>query len=253
MNKTLIIILREYTTRVSKKSFILLTVLMPFLMVALVAVPILLGNIKDDEQKTVVVIDQTGKYAPLFKATENYKFVAEKAMRPEFKDPEGSVEAVVQIDRLISEDPQGVTISGAREIQNDLKRQVEDVLTTQLRKEKLASYQIPQLDDIIEDVSQNVDIKTVKWSKNGEEQFSSTDIAIAAGFLFTFLIYMFVMMYGGMVMQSVMEEKTNRIMEIMVSSVRPFQLMMGKIIGVALVGFTQLLIWGGMLAVLLWE
>lgn len=252
MNKTLIIILREYTTRVSKKSFILLTILMPFLMVALVAVPILLGNIKDDEQKTVVVLDKTGKYAPLFQSTENYKFVVEKALRPEFKDEESEVEAVVQIARPISEDPSGVTISGVREIQNDLKRQVEDVLNTQLRKEKLAAYQIPQLDDIIEDVNQDVDIKTVKWSKDGEEKSSSTDIAIAAGFLFTFLIYMFVMMYGGMVMQSVMEEKTNRIMEIMVSSVRPFQLMMGKIIGVALVGFTQLLIWGGMLAVLFW-
>ena len=247
MNKTLIIILREYTNRVSKKSFILLTLLMPFLMVALAAVPMLLGKIKGDEQKTVVIVDQTGQYAPLFKTDQHYKYVVAPSVKTEYKDPEGEVEAVVQISQPISLNPKGVTISGAREIQVDLKQQVEDVLNTQLRKEKLAAYNVPNLDRIIEDVNAGVDITTIKWGKDGSEQFSSTDIAIAAGFLFTFLIYLFVMMYGGMVMQSVMEEKTNRIMEIMVSSVRPFQLMMGKIIGVALVGFTQLLIWGVMI------
>ena len=132
-----------------------------------------------------------------------------------------------------------------------MQRTIEDVLTTQLRKEKLKAYNIPQLDNIIDDVQQEFSVTTVKWGKDGEETFSSSDLAIGAGFVFTMLIYIFVLTYGGMVMQSVMEEKTNRIMEIMVSSVKPFQLMMGKIIGVALVGFTQLLVWGIMVSLII--
>ncbi len=250
MNKTLIIILREYTTRVSKKSFILLTLLMPFLFAAIATVPFLLGKIKSDEQQKVVIIDKTGQYFPLFHSDEHYLFSAEKALRPEFKSDTTDVEAVVLISDLVSRNPKAVTIYGKREIQTDLQRTIEDVLTTQLRKEKLKAYNIPQLDNIIDDVQQEFSVTTVKWGKDGEETFSSSDLAIGAGFVFTMLIYIFVLTYGGMVMQSVMEEKTNRIMEIMVSSVKPFQLMMGKIIGVALVGFTQLLIWGIMIGII---
>lgn len=250
MNKTLIIILREYTTRVSKKSFILLTLLMPFLFAAIATVPFLLGKIKSDEQQKVVIIDKTGQYFPLFHSDEHYLFSAEKALRPEFKSDTTDVEAVVLISDLVSRNPKAVTIYGKREIQTDLQRTIEDVLTTQLRKEKLKAYNIPQIDNIIDDVQQEFSVTTVKWGKDGEETFSSSDLAIGAGFVFTMLIYIFVLTYGGMVMQSVMEEKTNRIMEIMVSSVKPFQLMMGKIIGVALVGFTQLLIWGIMIGII---
>ena len=250
MNKTLIIILREYTTRVSKKSFILLTLLMPFLFAAIATVPFLLGKIKSDEQQKVVIIDKTGQYFPLFHSDEHYLFSAEKALRPEFKSDTTDVEAVVLISDLVSRNPKAVTIYGKREIQTDLQRTIEDVLTTQLRKEKLKAYNIPQLDNIIDDVQQEFSVTTVKWDKDGEETFSSSDLAIGAGFVFTMLIYIFVLTYGGMVMQSVMEEKTNRIMEIMVSSVKPFQLMMGKIIGVALVGFTQLLVWGIMVSLI---
>lgn len=243
MNKTLIIILREYTTRVSKKSFILLTLLMPLLFVALGTLPVFLGKIQSSEQKEVVVIDKTGKYLPLFKSDEQYLFSPDTEMREEYKTEGSKAEAVVMITEDLTENPKAITISGRSEIQTDLRRTVEDIVGTQVRKDRLAKYAISDLDNIISDVEQEFTITTVKWNKDGEETFSSSDIAVAAGFLFTFLIYMFVMAYGGMVMQSVMEEKTNRIMEIMVSSVKPFQLMMGKIIGVALVGFTQILIW----------
>lgn len=243
MNKTLIIILREYSTRVSKKSFILLTLLMPILFVAIGALPVILGQIRGADQKEVVVIDKTGKYLPLFKSDEHYHFTPDTKMREEYKSEDSDVEAVVMITADLTENSKAITISGRSEIQGDLRSMVEDIIGTQVRKDRLAKYEISNLDNIISDVEQEFSVTTVKWNKDGEETFSSSDIAVAAGFLFTFLIYMFVMAYGGMVMQSVMEEKTNRIMEIMVSSVKPFQLMMGKIIGVALVGFTQILIW----------
>jgi len=125
------------------------------------------------------------------------------------------------------------------------------VLNEQVRHDKLTATGIVGLDKIIDDVQTEITIPTMKRNAEGDTTSSNTDIAIAAGFIFTFLIYMFVMSYGGMVMQSVMEEKTNRIVELMVSSVKPFQLMMGKIVGIAFVGFLQLAIWGIMLAVIL--
>lgn len=125
------------------------------------------------------------------------------------------------------------------------------MLNEQVRHDKLTATGIVGLDKIIDDVQTEITIPTMKRNAEGDTTSSNTDIAIAAGFIFTFLIYMFVMSYGGMVMQSVMEEKTNRIVELMVSSVKPFQLMMGKIVGIAFVGFLQLAIWGIMLAVIL--
>ncbi len=251
MNKTLIIVLREYFTRVSKKSFILLTLLMPFLFAALAVVPALLGRIKDDEQKRVVLIDHTGQYGRLFPNTEQYVFVPAARMLPDFKADTSTFAAVVEIKDLVGRNPKSVTLYSKSEIQPELLHAVEDTLTHQLRREKLEHYNIPELESIMGDVDQELTCTTIKWNKDGEATFSDTNIAMAFGFLFTFLIYMFVMAYGGMVMQSVMEEKTNRIMEIMVSSVKPFQLMIGKIIGVALVGFTQILIWGVLLTVIL--
>ena len=116
-----------------------------------------------------------------------------------------------------------------------------------MRKDKLAKYEIAELDSIIADVQEDLSIQTVKWTEDGEETFSSSEIAMVLGLLSSLMIYMFVIIYGAMVMQGVMEEKTNRIVEVIVGSVRPFDLMMGKIIGIMLVGFTQMLVWGAMI------
>lgn len=251
MNKMLIIIRREVKYRIGKKSFIILTLLMPFIFAALIFVPLWLANIKDGEQKKVVIIDTTGEYAPLFKTDKSFLFVtaAESNYRPLSDSTE--TEAVVSITGNLTEHPEKAVIYSRKEVPLELSRRVNDVLSQKIRHDKLAQYNVPNLDRIIRDSETKFDIKTVKWSDTGEASVSDADMAAIAGFLFTFLIYMFVMMYGGMVMQSVMEEKTNRIVEIMVSSVKPFQLMMGKIIGIALTGFLQLAVWGVMLAVLL--
>lgn len=252
MNKTLIIIQREFVNRVSKKSFILLTILMPFIFAALIFVPVWLATIKDDEQKTVMVADKTGRYAALFKDDKSYRFVpAADFNAPEYYSDTSSVEAVVAINGDLAENPKAVAIYSRKEVSSELLSLTRNLLNEQVRRDKLAAYDVPGLDRIIEDVQTDFDIPTVKRNEAGNETASNTYIAIAAGFIFTFLIYMFVMTYGGMVMQSVMEEKTNRIIELIVSSVKPFQLMMGKIIGVALTGFVQLIIWGAMLAIIL--
>lgn len=242
-NKIFIIIAREYLTRVKKKTFILLTILMPFLMAALVTVPILLGTIKDDVQKNIYIVDQTHLYDNEFIDNEQYHYVVVEDMKPEYKSKDTNVDAIIIITGNLAINPEAATIYSHEEIQLDMRKSIEEILSRKIRQDKLTSYNIPQLDTIIEDVQKDFTIQTRKWTEDGGDTEGSFDIAMALGFFFTFLIYMFVMSYGGMVMQGVMEEKTNRIVEVIVSSVKPFELMMGKIIGVLLVGLTQILIW----------
>lgn len=251
MNKIFIIIQREFLKRVKKKSFIILTLLMPFLMAALVFIPLWLSTLNEEGGRQIYLIDKTGQYAPEFVSTDDFTFVPATAMIEEFKNDSCAAEAIIVIEDDLVKQPDAITIYSQKEVKADLLRYVETTLNDRLRKDKLAASGIPGLEKIIDDVQQGVNIATIKWDKSGNETASSTFVAMGAGFLFAFLIYMFVLAYGAMVMQSVMEEKTNRIVELMVSSVKPFQLMMGKIIGIALVGFAQMIVWGVMLAVIL--
>ncbi len=251
MSKIFIIIQREFLTRIQKKSFIILTILMPFIIAAVVVTPLLLASIKDDTQHTVMLVDKTFKYAPLFEDNESYHFVTAPEVLPEFRDEELGVKAVILIADDLMENPNALKMYSSEEVPADLQRLTEQILSEKVRADKLASYHVEGLEEIIASAEVNISAQTVKWTDDGGETSSDSTIALAVGFLFTFMIYMFVMSYGGMVMQGVMEEKTNRIMEIIVSSVKPFQLMMGKIIGVALVGFVQIAIWGVMLTLIL--
>ena len=249
MQKTLLIIQREFLNRVKKKSFIILTVLMPFIMAALVFVPIWLSMIEDDEQKAVAISDTTGHYIGQFKTDAAYRFVpVSDPDNPAYYADTTQYEAVIRITADLARQPRGVAIISHKEVSAGLLSYTESVLNEQVRRDKLQRTGIDGLEKIMADLEQEITVPTVKRNAEGDTNSSNTGIAMAAGFLFTFLIYMFVMSYGGMVMQSVMEEKTNRIVELMVSSVKPFQLMMGKIIGISLVGFLQLAIWGVMLA-----
>ena len=249
MQKTLLIIQREFLNRVKKKSFIILTVLMPFIMAALVFVPIWLSMIEDDEQKAVAISDTTGRYVGQFKTDAAYRFVpVSDPDNPAYYADTTRYEAVIRITADLARQPRGVAIISHKEVSAGLLSYTESVLNELVRRDKLQRTGIDGLEKIMADLEQEITVPTVKRNAEGDTSSSNTGIAMAAGFLFTFLIYMFVMSYGGMVMQSVMEEKTNRIVELMVSSVKPFQLMMGKIIGISLVGFLQLAIWGVMLA-----
>ena len=251
MSKILIIIQREFLTRIQKKSFILLTILMPFIIAAVAVAPLLLASIKDDTQHTVMLVDKTLKYAPLFEDNESYHFVTAPEVLPEFREEDANVKAVILISEDLVENPNALKMYSSEEVPADLQRLTEDILSEKVRADKLASYNVEGLEEIIASAEVNISAQTVKWMDDGGETSSNSGIALGVGFLFTFMIYMFVMSYGGMVMQGVMEEKTNRIMEIIVSSVKPFQLMMGKIIGIALVGFVQIAIWGVMLTAIL--
>lgn len=246
-SKIFTIIKREYFTRIRKKSFLLLTLLMPFLIAGIVVMPMILGGVQGDEAETIAVIDQTNHYAPAFRSTPHYHFCIEPNRVDSIRNAQDGPDAVVVITDDLIAHPEAAYIYSHKEVQPGLRQTVEKILEERIRQDKLAAYNIPQLNAIIDDVQAPFTVSTIKWADDGSDIESSTDMAMGIGMLFTLLIYMFVMSYGGMVMSGVMEEKTSRIIEVMVSCVSPFQLMMGKIIGILLVGLTQMLIWGVML------
>ena len=209
----------------------------------------LLAMIKDGDRKTVAVVDNTGLYAAALKSNASYLFVPTEKMTAGMRSDSTDIDAVVHITGNLVDNPAGAAIYSREEIPADLTEYVGAVLTEEARKEKFARYDIPGLDAIIADVQQPVAVATIRWTDDGEQQ-SMADLIAATGMLLTFLTYLFVMSYGGMVLQSVAEEKSNRIVELMVSSVRPYQLMMGKIVGIGLVGLFQMLVWAVMLAVI---
>ncbi len=245
MSKLGLIIKREYLQRVSKKSFLLLTFLTPFLLAAMVFVPLWLSTIKSEDVKTVVIMDKVGKYVSAFEDTEEYHFMAaEGDMEKYRKSEDKEIEAFLSISEDLLKNPKAAILYSNKQISMGLKREINSQLSEMLEKEKLDSYNIPDLQNIIKECTIPFDIQTVKWEEDGTESSSSAEVLMVIGFVLTFVIYMFITIYGSMVMQGVMEEKTNRIVELMVSSVKPFDLMMGKILGIGLVGLTQVFLWG---------
>lgn len=251
MNKLGLIIKREYLQRVSKKSFILLTFLAPFLFAALVFIPLWLSTLKSDKVKNIVVLDEVGKYASSFKDTDEYRFLSAEGDMEKYRQGEDKeIEAFLSISGDLLAHPEAATLYSRKQIPMGLKQEVNGQLSAMLKQEKLDSYRIPELKQIIDDCNVSFDIKTVKWEEDGSESTSSAEVMMTIGLVSTLLIYMFILIYGSMVMQGVMEEKTNRIVELMVSSVKPFDLMMGKIVGIGMVGVTQLFLWGILTTVL---
>lgn len=243
MNKIGLIIRSEYLRRVAKKSFILLTFLVPLLFAATLFIPLWLSEFDNGENEQIAVVDQIGKYKNALLDTAEFKFV--------FVEPSENVigncstivyDAVILIDKDLSVEP-SITILSEKQVSLELQKYVEDSFESFVEDEKLALYNIPNLKTIIKESQTKIMVTTVKLDENGSENVSSTEIANIVGMVFMMLIYFFVFTYGTMVMNSVLQEKTNRIVEILICSVKPFELMMGKIISIALVGLTQFVLW----------
>ncbi len=255
MNKLRLIIAREYMSIVGRKSFIFMTLGMPLLFILIGAVPVLLAylNDKGSDTQQIAVIDETGRYATALHSDDMYNFVALRGdtvtdAREFYDKSNGSIDAVVIIPRDV--DSTGVVdIFSEGTITPALVSTLRNTLTDTIEAAHLTAMGIPDIQQMIEKAHVDVDVRTIKWSEAGDEQASSTEAAMGLGLMLSLITYMFVLMYGAMIMNSVIEEKTNRIVEVVVSSCRPFQLMLGKIIGVGLVGLTQMAIWIILLAI----
>ena len=255
MNKLRLIIAREYMSIVGRKSFIFMTLGMPLLFILIMAVPIGLAwlNDKGSDTQQIAVIDETGRYAAALKSDDMYNFVAIKGdtvtnAREFYDKAGGSLNAVIIIPRDV--DSTGVVnIFSEGTITPALVSSVRNVLSDTIETAHLTAMGIPNIQEMVDKAHVDVDVRSIKWSEAGGEQESSTSVAMGLGLMLSIFTYMFVLMYGAMIMNSVIEEKTNRIVEVVVSSCRPFQLMLGKIIGVGLVGLTQMAIWIALLAI----
>ena len=234
MHKIWLIIKREYLVRVRKKAFIIMTILGPLLLAALMIVPIYLAH--ESQEERLIAINQQEKI--LLKDTESLHFT----MIPEFEArnliqnfSETPYYALLYIEQkkftLYSSQQISLVVS------EEIKRQLNHILEINNLKEAGIDP------EIIEDAKPEIEITTKLIDTDGISTNSHSEASVGIGFISGILIYMFIFMYGTMVMRGVIEEKTSRIVEVIISSVKPFQLMMGKIIGVAMVGLTQFILW----------
>ena len=254
MNKLWLIIQREYLTRVKKKSFILLTLLAPLIFVALFTVPALLAIYAGKETKTVAVKDGSGIFMMPTDSTSKVQYQLSSKPLDDLKENYKSLgfDGVLYIPSLPDSGAKSMDVFYYSEGQLSLgsKSSIERRIETSVENYniKKSGYN----EDVLNSFRPDISLKQKELEKNAAGELVETDkqnsagIATAIGFVAGFIIYIVLLIYGTMIMRSVMEEKTNRIVEVIISSVKPFQLMLGKIIGVSAVGLTQMLIWIGM-------
>jgi ABC-2 type transport system permease protein len=229
-----------------KKSFILLTFLTPVLFAGMIALIVWLGGIKDDKIKSIAVLDRTHLYTNVLKSNDAYSFVFVDAPLEKLKKENAESNqfaGLLFIDADLKDNPRAVTFYSEKQVNMELKTYITGLLNKYVEEQKLAAYNIPHLKEMVEKSHTDIDLKTIKWGEDGKEKVGSAEVALIIGMITAFIIYMFIVIYGAQVMAGVVQEKTNRIVEVMISSVKPFELMMGKIIGIAMVGLTQFLMW----------
>ncbi len=243
MNKIKIIIQREYLTRVRKKSFIVMSLLAPFLVIALMVVPAWLTSL-DTGQKVIQVIDE-GNLLNRISEIDNVKLVyplqnSIEEAKENLKAKSKEFDALLLIPKTVtSENTKGILLFADKNISVQLEKKIERRIAKKLEEKKLVKLGMNPI--LIKEAKTKVKLTiTPLYSK--ESRTDSTVASIVA-YLSAVMIYFFIFLYGAQVMRGVMEEKTNRIVEVIISSVKPFELMLGKIIGVACVAFTQFLIW----------
>lgn len=241
MRNILLVIRREYLVRVKKKSFLIMTILAPLFFVGSYAAVIWIA-VGSVDLKTVQVVDESNLFKNEFKDTESLKFTylssSINSAKTQFQ--KSGANALVYIPANVIKEPKSVRIYAAKNVSMELKSDIEDVIEKQIEEIKLSEAGITH--KILEDSRVSVKSETISLSEEGEKT-SSSGAATVIGGICAFLIYMSVFIYGTQVMRGITEEKTNRIVEVIISSVKPYQLMMGKIIGVALVGLTQFVLW----------
>lgn len=251
MNKTFIIIKREYLSRVKKKSFIIMSLLTPILIAGIYAFMIWMMMKDDTENRNIAVINNSTLEQPIenteftnYTYLEGVNFEQGKELIKQEK-----FYALVLIPKNLLKNQLADIYSTKQvtiEVKNNVSNQLQNFIEQQKRDKIISQSNIPDLEKKLNATKTPIKIKTIKFGEDGEIRQGSTEIAMAIGFISSFIIYMFIFMYGVQVMRGVIEEKSNRVIEVIISSVKPFELMMGKIIGVAMVGLTQFILWIGL-------
>ncbi|MBO7617250.1 MAG: ABC transporter permease [Bacteroidales bacterium] len=244
MNKIGLIIKREYLTRVRKRSFIIMTILGPILMAAIYIIPIMLALNSSTDHLRVAVVDESRWFESSFTSNENHTFV------PMPDQPIDSVKEMVKsgvFDMALYVPPTQLNIPSnaivysLRQVPMEMETYISSVMEKEIEDQKLMAKGVDP--EIVSAVKTNVNLSVMRMDEKGNEKETFTEVQFALGVILAVLVYFFIVFFGGQVMQGVSEEKNNRIIEVIISSVKPFQLMMGKIIGVSLVALTQFVLW----------
>ena len=248
MDKTLLIITREYLSRVRKKSFIIMTFLGPLLISGIWLVPIWLAE-RGVEEKTIQVYDESGLFTESFVDSEkfNFEIVSEDLEGQKQKVRDEAYDGLLLIPKIDIYNPDEITLFTQSSPGVDLVNSIKWILEDRIVALKMEESGIAKED--LDKIKTDVDLGTINLTSTGEQE-SNTKASMGAGLIFTLMIYMFIFIYGVQVMRGVIEEKSNKIVEVIISSVKPFQLMLGKITGVAAVVITQLLLWIGLTALI---
>ncbi len=242
-----LIIGREFSQRVRKKSFIFTTILTPLLMVGLMAVTGYVANLRSGDVKRIAVIDKSGVIGNELKSTSSLSFYVSDSdyeqLREEKRSGEADIWGILVIGNDVMERPSDIELftfsSATLEIENDIAGQIKSIIET----EKLRTYDIENLPQILRQVETPVSLHAYNIDSSGGSRLSSSTLSMVLAYVFGLVMYMFVMLYGAQVLNGIVEEKSNKVLEVMVCSVSPFQLMMGKILGIAAVALTQFAIW----------
>ena len=241
------IISREYLTRVKKKSFLLTTFLVPVLFAAMCILPSVIMLMAKDTGKKVAVVDQSGIVMPYLVDSESVDYTDYSSepvddMKTRFE--ELGLDVLVVVSPLDSmEKTVSIASYSAKPLSMELKEGVQSKANDAVEDYRLALYDITDLKQIMEDVKADVSIATYTLDESGEEKITSSEVYMIISMVLSIIIYMFIALFSGMVMQSVIEEKSSRVVEVLVSSVKATELMFGKIIGVACVALTQFFLW----------
>ena len=244
--------MREFKERVYKKSFIITTLLMPLLMVVISVAPTLIMVFAKGETKSISVIDNSGIVAPRLESNDDVQFVTipDGDLQTELKKSLESEEfGLLYIGEDVVKNPNNVQLytnsSSSMLIEDAITDQIEEIVEA----ERLKEYNISDLKQILDAIEVDISLTTFR-NDNKEQTASSSAASSFIGIILGFVLYFFLVIYGSIVMQSIIEEKNSRILEVLVSTVRPFDMMMGKILGVASVALTQIAIWGVLLIVI---
>ena len=242
-----LILMREFRERVYKKSFIITTILMPLLMILLGAAPTLIMEFVDSETKKITVIDESGIVASKLTSDEELVFeISDKELPQALVDASQNEDnfGVLHIGKDIVANPNDARLYTSASSSLVLEESIADQIEKVIESERLKAYNIDNIDEILENVKASVHLTTFRTDKDEESAATSAVASSLIGMLLGFLLYFILAIYGSMVMQSVIDEKSSRILEVMVSTVKPFEMLMGKILGIALVAAVQVLVWG---------
>lgn len=243
MNKVWLIIQREFLNRVQKKSFLLTTILVPLIIPAIMAglVYLAIKQYESAKADVVQVVDESGKFN--FENSKRFTFVPLATTIDKAKEAYKTSNdfALLHIVPFEVQKPDGFTIYTKENPSIEKIGELEGMMAERIRNLKLEQYNIDK--ETLKNLKTNVNLRQINISDSGEEKASSARILYGLGFALGILIYIFVLVYGIQIMQGVIDEKTSKIVEVIVSSVKPFQLMLGKILGIAAVGVMQFGIW----------